>query len=62
MLGEGEFFDLLETSVFLKMRYQYDQAELDSMVPYHYQLKMMMIEKHLREEAERNKNKNAIPF
>lgn len=52
MLGRGEFFDLLNTAVILKMRFNYSQAEIDDMIPYHYELMNMMINKELTRKAE----------
>lgn len=63
MLGEGEFFALLETYTALKMRYHYSQAELDNLVPYHYQLTVMMVEKLLKEEQEeRQRRRGNVAF
>lgn len=49
ILGNGELIDLLSSCMLMRMDHGITQAELDAMVPYQYQLFILMMRNHLKE-------------
>lgn len=55
IVGRGELEDFIQTFLHLRLVHGIRTDELESMVPYQYELFLMMFKKHMQDEAERNK-------